>query len=862
MQRRGDALINASKVFQTAEKDYGPVLNIPEVPEDRLPRKQATLVEVRYEATSKVKGIYHDWHLLRNIVRHWGPTIENRWTKKGNNKRRAILLDVHPNMPESHRPDFKAHRAPLLRLARGLGFTNADTQSTPRDAYLCPHINQADLLGARTFLILLSARVRLQPGTFAMPDARACKLGRTSKKLRPSVLTDPFLLCDAGPHVMLLGATNENQYGNLIFCEDEAEAARMITSGVHYALDTGLLVLEAEQRMLSFLLDCCRAILHDVLRQDHDPATENPDQLQTFSIDDSSDNEPLTLALVAKESSYRDPSHISLETVTTVLAARESAAADHLWMLRESPLYFQEQLILYQQHQLEMLQDDKREPRTKQSTQDFWNRVVQGLVLQAFLRLETFSELRRQADQLLYLQKQVSGDSGGDGDLTETYLSAVLVFRTQSAYACMELLRAHEVCTPCSPYWRELFQRSTIEYLNQTGQMERTMKQFSALEAEVFVAMYSIWRGTQDPAVALFETSDAMEELSRMVNEDEERQKMFSDLTSELFMDAAVINECRRQMRAFESWVKSCERANKPIQSTFFEDLKKWLQGPAALANLLKQMPRLGALADPSGNKFYYPINLARTKANTDVLRQAESNLDAFWAEFDAIMASKAQDIQGTATRQVLDQKRSLLRTAEWVAPERGTFESSPASTTHLHQQLTDLHIAASAINGLKAGKGPAAAEPKVKVKTKRQSDTTIDSPVEAPVLDPTTTDKPKKILVDKRAYAVFTKLFYNPSATATPGDLPWKDFLHAMTAATSVNFAAEHIWGSVWQFRPRAGGASSSAAPTKPINFHEPHPRKVIDYWKARIIGRRLERAYGWGRESFEVRVKEANGE
>ncbi|KAK0644262.1 hypothetical protein B0T16DRAFT_417404 [Cercophora newfieldiana] len=85
-------------------------------------------------------------------------------------------------------------------------------------------------------------------------------------------------------------------------------------------------------------------------------------------------------------------------------------------------------------------------------------------------------------------------------------------------------------------------------------------------------------------------------------------------------------------------------------------------------------------------------------------------------------------------------------------------------------------------------------------------------------------------IRVGARALKVFRTLFYNPEVTSSPGEVPWQDFL----TSTGL-FAAEKLYGSVWQFQ-RLDEESQSK-----IQFHQPHPRGKISFTMARRYGRRL---------------------
>lgn len=115
-----------------------------------------------------------------------------------------------------------------------------------------------------------------------------------------------------------------------------------------------------------------------------------------------------------------------------------------------------------------------------------------------------------------------------------------------------------------------------------------------------------------------------------------------------------------------------------------------------------------------------------------------------------------------------------------------------------------------------------------------------------------TSTDDTAQIslAVDERALKVFETIFYAPSVDATPGDIPWVDFLYAMAA---IGFAYQHLGGSEYHFSPVGVDVGRS------IHFHEPHPSRKIPYNIARDFGRRLNRAYGWHGQMFTLAVKGA---
>ena len=98
---------------------------------------------------------------------------------------------------------------------------------------------------------------------------------------------------------------------------------------------------------------------------------------------------------------------------------------------------------------------------------------------------------------------------------------------------------------------------------------------------------------------------------------------------------------------------------------------------------------------------------------------------------------------------------------------------------------------------------------------------------------------------MDKRAYKVFSTLFYKPSRSSQPGEIAWTDFLHAMGV---TGLSVEKLYGSVWQFTP------TTLDVERGIQFHEPHSNGKIPFRTARRHGRRLFRAYGWYEDMFRL--------
>ncbi|KAH8649507.1 hypothetical protein BGZ60DRAFT_437403 [Tricladium varicosporioides] len=134
-----------------------------------------------------------------------------------------------------------------------------------------------------------------------------------------------------------------------------------------------------------------------------------------------------------------------------------------------------------------------------------------------------------------------------------------------------------------------------------------------------------------------------------------------------------------------------------------------------------------------------------------------------------------------------------LERTLEWV-------ESIKDQKTVLKQSSSGLHNPLSTLQLDSPDRPAKFAPPEQKTKPKTRgfahdvTDNTQDITLQkAPDWQPTFTLK-------NRAYKVFKTLFFNPSQSDFPGEIPWADFLFAMA---STAFAPEKLYGSVQQFTP-----------------------------------------------------------
>lgn len=124
-------------------------------------------------------------------------------------------------------------------------------------------------------------------------------------------------------------------------------------------------------------------------------------------------------------------------------------------------------------------------------------------------------------------------------------------------------------------------------------------------------------------------------------------------------------------------------------------------------------------------------------------------------------------------------------RTAPWVEPIQAP---KPISTPQEPKPWTDN----------KEDKLPI--RPKRKVKTKGVGSNVESQEMPAIEAPSEKADKQPTFKVDKAMLKVFNTLFFSPGQSGTPGEIPWIDFLRAMA---TTGFAAQKLYGSIWQFTP-----------------------------------------------------------
>ncbi|KAK3048401.1 hypothetical protein LTR09_010232 [Extremus antarcticus] len=800
----------------------GPGTNLP-IPESVTPQKRSD-------------QIFSDWNQLKSILDRHAGTIHKRWAKKTKTQRVEILLAAWPHMPATHRPDFAAFRKENVR--------QREAGTKFRGAYMWPYINLEGLSRPKTLPLLLDARSRNTPDVFAAADEDAAHLGYATQAIMPSFLNEYTM--------MFTGRKTPESYGELISWDDDDRAFEWLTSqrGMHPG--QGLILLEMQQRILQFLVACCDRIMHDIALE-HLGSEQYPVQ-PLSDLPRETVNGFESRAVMAAEAPYRAPASLDFGRLESLFAARVASAEDHVWALREDPSYFADAMYELKEHRQELIKDSNgaEHPLFKLHREEIlWGRIIGNVVTSAYLNLELWNELHSQVQHLQSLKAKHEASISIDEDLQEEYLDALLKFQHYLDQASKGPLGQLKTCVPASPAFRSWFMRApngdpAYTKMQISSKPNMNLSQF---EGELLWLLRVLWNDGHE--LFLAGLSNVVDELERLVQSEPKAKAMISSFIAEHIADLAIVTEAMRQLQIYQPWAAMFEEQMVDKKEGIMKEFAKTAEPWGCLLNATEGLyhSKIMRCGDPSDQKFYYPVAKRRTKENTEAMRSAEKQLDAFWFAIDQNLQTTAGSrIDGTTLRKLLAQPRTLQRTPEWAEPDRGKDKKdTDQAVESLRKPLSELYFDLERCTERTIHRAEGNKTEAKKKKTRGVPNPAANGDA-APLAQDITNDIQPNFKVDARALRVFRTLFYTPSANATPGEVPWTDFLHAMVA---TGFAPEKMYGSVWQFQPTKLDVERS------IQFHEPHPAGKLPYRTARRFGRRLERAYGWFGGMFELASK-----
>lgn len=780
--------------------------------------------EVRNKSKAYSKEIFNSWIALRDILARREEVIRKRWMNKRKEQRKKILLAAWPGMPERHRPDFYELQKSGARAA-----------SRNIEAFKYPYVNQEDLSQGRALLLFLNSRGRNPPHTFAHADLNATHVGQTSKMVTPIFLNE-YTMYIAGESV-------PNSYGRLVSWDDDDDAFMLQHNCLQFQPGTGLLVLEIQSKIYSFLLECCFQLFHDVPR----------DELASLQLPEQPGPPPIVasgtsyaqLSSVAAEAPYRLPAKLDTHRLLLLVEAKRAAAEDHVWDLREDPGYFASVAVDQAQHRQESLLDVRGQRHPHDDDEVFWNRVIRTVVVEAYMSFLCWDVLYNYAVSLDEAFRSAGTLDHGQ-PLPEKLEAALVELCFAAEMVSNGLIGELKQRVPASLPMRERFVREP----QQPGTAVIRTKTKQNIGKDTLVQLFDmLWDADM---VFLAQLPNLVDELQRCVEHDPGQKSRMSSYVAQCFSDLALVAQIVRQVKTFFPWAAGLEIKMGPEERTPGYD--KATEDAATVYQCFREdaTPNLARIVVPLSRHLKYPIEKAHNKTNVDTCRQAEDQLDKLWKVVDAHFREHTGKTLHAAFLKRNVKAREIHRTPEWTPPQPKVRQSPPNQEKEIEapsDSFSRLHIEPDKPGKFKGPEGCRAS----KIKTRGPSHPP-DGPSDAtttpapPVPDDPTTAPFPVFTLPRRAYKVFASLFPSPSNPSQGGEINWTDFLHAMT---SIGFAAEKLYGSVWQFT-LPDGIDWENTNSRGIHIHEPHPVPKMGLGTARRVGRRLGRRYGLCAERF----------
>lgn len=690
------------------------------------------------------------------------------------------------------------------------------------DSILFPYINLEDLCKAQPLLIFLKARAFNLPWTFV----------NTEHEFNPFARLPLCPDCNMQCAGFVFGFTKDpkpGEYGKAIIIQDGVHTNHHNGEETFYVCQRqGLQKLYVQERIYTFLLGCCKAILHDVsLKHLSDVPILNEQGPYVFSEDSSQATKPTTFLETILLAPYRARSVIDFHRLRAYCEGMLSASQDHAWASREDPGYFADRMKELENLQLGLIKDTHGRVGWRVGKPAFQARVTREFICDAYMELACWKSLYQKTETLCH-----TATDGLVRNFHEEW-HQVQSFQMHAGYM-LRRLTDHVICTArASPALRCYNIRHNFQGQTKIGR--KTAGDFKVNDFMVLLEELDEVVSEDTNTSVLFYVLDRFDVI---IKRKVEIQSIISPLVASDIAKLSIVAECLRQINM---WLATPEihifqKQHVGSQAPLPDDTKNFFHW---LESLETYEPPKSA-ADLSKDRLNYPILHYQNRQNLEQMRRAENNLDVFWDHVDSYF-----------------EEQSGKRVHEYIRPFfMGEMRRTPPETEKdssnnpglIDKPLSEqLHDTAKQITGvfdrsLKVTKN---------AKIKRHG---LPRPMEVPDEearnDPGPVDDPSEsiIRVDKRTLSTIRTLFggggYSESEISR--NIKWDDFVRAMVR---VGFSAEKLQDSAWQFTPHGG-----IAVDRGIQFHEPHPERNIPYTMARRFGRRLERVYGWTRETFQL--------
>ncbi len=633
--------------------------------------------------------------------------------------------------------------------------------------------------------------------------------------------------------MLLAGQNTEAVYGHLISWDEDSDALDMMGKGAGIQPGEGLVVMEIQQRKMQFLLQCAQTILQDLPLEDLDVPKQPMGKEMELSGRDS-DWPSLTMEIL--EAPYREPERFDISRIRIFIDARKNHAVDHIYSLREDPSYFQDTVLDWSEHRQERIltAEGRNHPVLRQDL--FWELVLSNVVVDAYGDFVAWHGLSKELEVLVEARAHCLDDIQPGKELPDKFARAHAHLSHHLEQVTKGALDKWKVGMVASPPLRKHFVRAPQDPTNTRIQV--TSKSNSSSRGDNL--LWLVAKLTMDDHMFLCGLENICDGLEREIRSSPANRERVSPWIANLLSDISLLAELKRQIELAWPGPAMVEILDQDEKKEHYAEKTELLRH---IFYLLCNPMDLASAALPL-SKFNYPSHKRQNQEVVAKMQQAETNLDAFWSKVDDYCTQDG----GSGLHQLLEgvlRDHKLQRTNDWQQPE----VKRTSTTTNNSIQAVTTGLSTLGLNTFSEEPLTPPQHGNIRQKTMTRGQAYQSPPDDIATQEAVTTsdDNGHKFTVGKRGFKVVTTLFYTSSeeVEAPSGEIAWSDFLSLMA---SVGFSVKKLDGSAWLFSPAEADLFRRS-----IIFHEPHPESKMSFRVARRYGRRLERSYGWSRESFE---------
>ncbi|KAI8932983.1 hypothetical protein NX059_010451 [Plenodomus lindquistii] len=252
----------------------------------------------------------------------------------------------------------------------------------------------------------------------------------------------------------IIGQCSANTYGSISSTPKNLPPSK--TNAADVRVDVGQIILDIQDRTLHFLVECAKAISHDVAPDeilDEQYPVRRP--LAPLTLDNNS--ETITVTSSVEEGPYHVPRAMEFDALLNLVEAKRSESEDHMWALREDPGYFLETAISHGEHRQESVLDKHGNHHPFKGTRVFWDRILTNMVAEAYSYLMSWTTVRDQIQRISELHKQhahvISYDKPLPADLELELLAYKNFIKVMASTPLLELVSAVPGSPELRSYW-------------------------------------------------------------------------------------------------------------------------------------------------------------------------------------------------------------------------------------------------------------------------------------------------------------------------------------------------------------------------------------------------------------------------